>query len=82
MSCKYNILCYTIYKIVVFFRFPKFSELGLKWLAIPAVANMLFDCGGLEFTGCQFSGWYISSEVAARNLCDSGRYNVLKVSII
>ena len=65
---------------MVFCRFPKFAELGLKWIAVPGVANMCFDCGGLEFTGCQFSGWYMSTEVAARDLCDTGRYNVLRVS--
>jgi len=23
---------------------------------------MKFDCGGLEFTGCPFSGWYMNTE--------------------
>ena len=42
---------------------------------------MLFDCGGLEFTGCQFSGWYMSTEIV-RDLSDLSRYNILKVRIL
>jgi nitric oxide synthase oxygenase domain/subunit len=26
-----------------------------------AVSSMLFDCGGLVFPGCAFSGWYMST---------------------
>ncbi|XP_070568864.1 nitric oxide synthase 1-like [Ptychodera flava] len=62
------------------FSHPKydwFAELGLRWYALPGVSNMMFDCGGLEFTGCPFSGWYMSTEIGTRDLCDAGRYNVL-----
>ena len=41
---------------------------------------MVFDCGGLEYTGNPFSGWYMSTEIATRDLLDKGRYNLLKVS--
>ncbi|KAL3869039.1 hypothetical protein ACJMK2_041766 [Sinanodonta woodiana] len=59
-------------------RFPWFAELGLKWYALPAVSNMLFDCGGLEFTACPFNGWYMGTEIGARDLCDPHRYNILE----
>ncbi|XP_077996477.1 nitric oxide synthase, salivary gland-like [Glandiceps talaboti] len=59
-------------------KFDWFADLGLRWFALPAVANMLFDCGGLEFTACPFSGWYMGTEIGARDLCDKARYNVME----
>ncbi|XP_049776657.1 nitric oxide synthase, salivary gland [Schistocerca cancellata] len=55
-----------------------FEKLGLEWYVLPAVSNMLFDCGGLEFTGAPFNGWYMSTEIGCRNLCDTHRYNMLE----
>ena len=46
---------------------------------MPAVANMMLEIGGLQFPACPFNGWYMSSEIGARNLCDVYRYNMLKV---
>jgi nitric oxide synthase oxygenase domain/subunit len=40
---------------------------------------MLFDVGGIEFPAAPFSGWYLVTEVAARDLCDPQRYNILQV---
>ena len=44
----------------------------MKWYALPAVANMAFDCGGLEFTAAPFNGWYMATEIG-RDLCDVNR---------
>uniref|UniRef100_A0A8B9P5I4 Nitric oxide synthase 3 n=1 Tax=Apteryx owenii TaxID=8824 RepID=A0A8B9P5I4_APTOW len=55
-----------------------FGELGLRWYALPAVSNMLLEIGGLEFPAAPFNGWYMSSEIGMRNLCDSQRYNLLQ----
>ncbi|XP_077160773.1 nitric oxide synthase 3 isoform X2 [Paroedura picta] len=55
-----------------------FPELGLRWYALPAVANMLLEIGGLEFPAAPFSGWYMSSEIGMRNFCDPHRYNVVQ----
>lgn len=41
---------------------------------------MLLEIGGLEFPAAPFSGWYMSSEIGMRNLCDPHRYNILEVS--
>lgn len=60
-------------------RYDWFKEMGLRWYALPAVANMLLDCGGLEFPGIPFNGWYMGTEIA-RDLADANRYNLLKVS--
>lgn len=51
----------------------------LKWYAVPAVSSLLLDIGGLEFTAAPFNGWYMSSEIGARNFGDEYRYNLLKV---
>ncbi|XP_033627460.1 nitric oxide synthase, brain-like [Asterias rubens] len=59
-------------------EFDWFAELGLKWYSVPAVSNMILDIGGLEFTACPFNGWFMSSEIGARNLCDVNRYNLLE----
>ncbi|XP_059613419.1 nitric oxide synthase [Phlebotomus argentipes] len=55
-----------------------FADFGLRWYALPAVSGMLFDCGGIQFTGSPFSGWYMSTEIGCRNLCDSYRRNMLE----
>ena len=60
-------------------RYEWFKELGLRWYALPAVAGMLFDCGGIEFPGSPFSGWYMVTEVGGRDFCDPHRYNILPV---
>ena len=61
-------------------RYASFADLGLQWYALPGVANMMLDCGGVEYPAVAFSGWYMSTEIGARDLCDVARYNVTKVS--
>ena len=53
--------------------------MGLEWYATPGVSNMMFDCGGIEYTACPFNGWFLGTEVGARDLCDVNRYNLLPV---
>ncbi|XP_013182279.1 PREDICTED: nitric oxide synthase-like protein [Papilio xuthus] len=55
-----------------------FEELDLRWYALPAVSNMRFDCGGIEFTANAFNGWYMSTEIGCRNFCDTNRLNMLE----
>ncbi|KAJ3603901.1 hypothetical protein NHX12_028642 [Muraenolepis orangiensis] len=59
-------------------KFEWFKSLGLKWYSLPAVSNMLLEIGGLEFSGCPFSGWYMGTEIGVRDFCDSSRYNILE----
>lgn len=40
---------------------------------------MLLEIGGLEFTACPFSGWYMGTEIGVRDFCDSSRYNIIEV---
>lgn len=56
---------------------PWFADLGLKWHAVPAVANMDFEVGGLTYPCAPFSGWYVNTEVAARSFSDKDRYDTL-----
>uniref|UniRef100_A0A1W7RA54 Nitric oxide synthase n=1 Tax=Hadrurus spadix TaxID=141984 RepID=A0A1W7RA54_9SCOR len=55
-----------------------FKDLDLQWYVLPAVANMLFDVGGVEFPGSPFNGWYMGTEIGTRDLCDAHRYNILE----
>ncbi|XP_065076781.1 nitric oxide synthase isoform X2 [Ochlerotatus camptorhynchus] len=59
-------------------QFKWFAEMNLRWYALPAVSGMLFDCGGIQFTATSFSGWYMSTEIGCRNLCDINRRNLLE----
>uniref|UniRef100_A0A8D3AKA8 Nitric oxide synthase 1 n=1 Tax=Scophthalmus maximus TaxID=52904 RepID=A0A8D3AKA8_SCOMX len=59
-------------------KYEWFKELDLKWYGLPAVSNMLLEIGGVEFTGCPFSGWYMGTEIGVRDFCDSSRYNILE----
>jgi len=71
--------CYS-QNIFCVYRYDWFEDFDLKWYALPAVANMMLEVGGLQFTAAPFNGWYMSSEIGARNLSDVYRYNLLKVS--
>lgn len=62
-------------------RFPWFAEMGLKWYALPAVSCMVFDCGGMIFPAAPFNGWFMGTEIGARDLCDPFRYNLLEVRL-
>ncbi|NWI87775.1 NOS2 protein, partial [Pitta sordida] len=59
-------------------KYEWFKELDLRWYALPAVAYMLLEVGGLEFTACPFNGWYMGTEIGVRDFCDVQRYNILK----
>lgn len=57
--------------------YPWFAGLGLKWHALPAVSNMDLEVGGVTYSFAPFNGWYVGTEIGARNLSDSDRYNML-----
>lgn len=71
-------MIYTLFYLNGNYRYDWFEEMGLRWFAVPAVSNMMLDCGGIEFTASPFNGWYMGTEIGARDLCDTGRYNVLE----
>jgi nitric-oxide synthase len=56
-----------------------FAELGLRWHAVPAISCMRLSIGGVSYGAAPFSGWYMGTEIGARNLADTDRYNLLPV---
>ena len=58
-------------------RYQWFEELGLRWYALPAVSNMAFDVGGVQYQCAPFNGFYLGTEIGGRNFSDTYRYNML-----
>lgn len=56
-----------------------FPDLALRWYALPAVSDVLASVGGLEYTFAPFNGWYMDTEIGARNFTDADRYNMLEI---
>ncbi len=56
---------------------PEFSDLGLKWYATPLISDMRLEIGGIHYTAAPFNGWYMETEIGARNFADTDRYNML-----
>jgi nitric-oxide synthase, bacterial len=56
-----------------------FESLGLKWHALPALSGMRLEIGGVNYTAAPFNGWYMGTEIGARNFADEFRYNMLPV---
>ncbi|WP_342526198.1 nitric oxide synthase oxygenase [Chryseomicrobium sp. FSL W7-1435] len=56
---------------------PEFEHLHLKWYAVPIISSMKLEIGGIEFPAAPFNGWYMGTEIGARNLADVDRYNQL-----
>jgi nitric-oxide synthase len=60
-------------------RYDWFEELGLRWHAVPAISNMCLEIGGVCYSAAPFNGWYMGTEIGARNLADPQRYDLLPV---
>lgn len=56
---------------------PWFRDLGLRWHALPLIADMMLEMGGIEYPAAPFNGWYMLTEIGSRNLGDENRYNML-----
>lgn len=54
-----------------------FGELGLRWYAVPILSDMVLEIGGIRYPAAPFNGWYMGTEIGARNLGDAGRYDML-----
>ncbi|MFI6510283.1 nitric oxide synthase oxygenase [Streptosporangium sp. NPDC050855] len=53
-----------------------FEELGLRWHAVPVISNMCLEIGGVCYRAAPFNGWYMGTEIGARNLADTDRYDL------
>lgn len=58
-------------------EFEWFKDLDLRWYAMPVISNMILEIGGIHYTAAPFNGWFMSTEIASRNLGDRSRYNML-----
>ena len=58
---------------------PWFADLGLWWHAVPAISTMPLEIGGIVYPAAPFNGWYLGTEIGARNLADADRYDLLPV---
>ncbi|MFS0783977.1 nitric oxide synthase oxygenase [Bacillus sp. 1P06AnD] len=54
-----------------------FSGLGVKWYAVPIISDMDLKIGGITYGAAPFNGWYMGTEIGARNFADPGRYHLL-----
>jgi nitric-oxide synthase len=58
-------------------RHACFERLGLRWYAVPIVSSMRLHAAGTDYPAAPFNGWYMGTEIGARNLADTARYNLL-----
>jgi nitric-oxide synthase len=56
-----------------------FADLRLRWHAVPAISNMPLHIGGVRYPAAPFNGWYLNTEIGARNLADGDRYDQLPI---
>ncbi|MBO2537300.1 nitric oxide synthase oxygenase [Rummeliibacillus suwonensis] len=60
-------------------EFDWFTDLHLKWYAVPIISSMKLEVGGITYGAAPFNGWYMGTEIGARNLADDYRYNMLPI---
>ncbi|MEU4291128.1 nitric oxide synthase oxygenase [Kribbella sp. NPDC026596] len=53
---------------------PWFADLGIRWHAVPVISNFRLVIGGVSYPAAPFNGWYMGTEIGARNLGDGDRY--------
>jgi nitric-oxide synthase, bacterial len=58
-------------------EFDWFGDLGLMWYGVPIISDMELKIGGISYKAAPFNGWYMETEIGARNLADENRYNLL-----
>ena len=46
---------------------------------MPAISNMCLEIGGVCYPAAPFNGWYMGTEIGARNLADVDRYDLVPV---
>jgi len=59
--------------------YPWFEALGLRWYAVPALSDQIFATGNEVYPCAPCNGWYMGTEIGARDLADAYRYNQLPV---
>jgi nitric-oxide synthase len=57
---------------------PWFAELGLRWPAVPVVANMALTIGGVRYPAAPVNSWHVGTEIGTRGLADEAAYGVAR----
>lgn len=56
-----------------------FEALNIVWHAVPIIADMMLEIGGIRYTAAPFNGWYMATEIGSRNFGDINRYNLMPI---
>lgn len=59
--------------------YPWFADMQIRWYALPVISHMRLEIGGISYTAAPFNGWYMGTEIGARDLADEQRYHLLPV---
>jgi nitric-oxide synthase len=57
---------------------PWFTELGLRWPAVPVVANMTLTIGGVRYPAAPVNSWHIGTDIGTRAFADEAAYGVAR----
>ncbi|HVV21920.1 MAG TPA: nitric oxide synthase oxygenase [Pseudonocardiaceae bacterium] len=57
---------------------PWFAELGLRWPAVPVIANMTLTVGGVRYPAAPVNSWHIGTDIGTRALADEAAYGVAR----
>ena len=85
LQCGEELKYYSIpdkYIAEVNIRHPKYEwleGLGLKWYGVPIISDMIFATGANIYPCAPFNGWYMGTEIGARDLGDEDRYDQLPI---
>jgi nitric-oxide synthase len=55
---------------------PWFAELGLRWPAVPVLANMTLTIGGIGYPAAPVNSWHVGTEIGTRGLADEAAYGM------
>jgi nitric-oxide synthase, bacterial len=55
---------------------PWFTELGLRWRAVPVLANLTLTIGGVRYPAAPVNSWHVGTEIGTRALADGAGYGV------
>ena len=66
-----------VYQVKISHPEYDFTSLGARWYAVPIISDMRLEIGGIDYTAAPFNGWYMGTEIGARNLADTHRYDLL-----
>jgi nitric-oxide synthase len=55
---------------------PWFTDLGLRWPAVPVISNMRLTIGGVNYPAAPFNSWHVGTEIGTRGFADESAYGV------